>query len=163
MNIEYAKMIANEHDELFVEQTSVGFATEFALDCRDLNEAEVRRLAEEYSLSIVHISSSDCDSRVELQPSDGRIKSYANPIGVELTEGFNDNILVFMTQEELLEGIYSNDLADYVHLDSIPTKSDDEVYVFELTCSAEQHLSVQPRYAMIRHGYGSDNIHVALL
>ena len=163
MNIEYAKVIANEHNELFVEQTSVDFATEYALDCRDLSETEVHRLAEEYSLSIVHISSSDYDSRVELLPFDGSIKSYIGPIGVELTEGFNDNILVFATKDELAEGIVSNDLADYVHLDSVPDKSDDEVYVFDLTCFAGQHLSVQPRYAMIRHGYGSDNIHVALL
>ena len=163
MNIEYAKKIVTEHDELFVEQTSVGYATDYTLDCRDLSEAEVCHLAEEYSLSIVHIYSSDYDSRVELHPSDGSIKSYTVPIGVELTEGFNDNILVFTTQEELMEGIHSNDLAEYVRLDSIPMKSDDEVYVFDLTLSAEQHLSVQLRYALIRHGYGNENIHVALL
>lgn len=163
MNIEYAKEIANKYEELFVEQTSVGHATEYALDCRDLSEAEVCRLAEEYSLSIVHISSDDYDSRVELQLSDGSIKRYTYPIGVELTEGFNDNILVFDTQEELAEGIDSNDLADCLRLDSVPTKSDEEVYVFDLTYSAEQRLSVQPRYAMIRYGYGNDNIHVALL
>lgn len=163
MNIEYAKVIVNENNELFVEQTSVGFATEYALDCRDLSEAEVRRLAEEYSLSIVHIYSSNYDSRVELLPSDDSIKSYISPIGVELTEGFNDNILVFATKNELAECIELNGLADYVHLGSVPDKSDDEVYVFDLTCSVDQHLSVQPRYAMIRYGYGSDNIHVALL
>ena len=162
MNKETAERIVKEHNRLYIEQSSEGFTTVYALDCSDLCESEVRELACQYALSIVHVACQYDQSWIMLHVCDANTPANQIPIGVELTEGFNDNILVYDTIEELKSNVEFLKLYDLVDLKTVPRKRDDQVYVIHLNDDTGHPLTIEPRYRMMINGCGSDNIHVAL-
>ena len=162
MNKDTAERIVKEHNRLYIEQSSEGFTTVYALDCSDLCESEVRELACQYALSIVHVACQYDQSWIMLHVCDANTPANQIPIGVELTEGFNDNILVYDTIEELKSNVEFLKLYDLVDLKTVPRKRDDQVYVIHLNDDTGHPLTIEPRYRMMINGCGSDNIHVAL-
>ena len=162
MNKETAERIVKEHNRLYIEQSSEGFTTVYALDCSDLCESEVRELACQYALSIVHVACQYDQSWITLHVCDANTPSNQTPIGVELIEGFNDNILVYNTMEELERNVEFHKLYDIVDPKTVPSKRDDQVYVIHLNDDTGHPLTIEPRYLMMINGCGSDNIHVAL-
>ena len=162
MNKETAERIVKEHNRLYIEQSSEGFTTVYALDCSDLCESEVRELACQYALSIVHVACQYDQSWIMLHVCDANTPANQITIGVELTEGFNDNILVYDTIEELKSNVEFLKLYDLVDLKTVPRKRDDQVYVIHLNDDTGHPLTIEPRYRMMINGCGSDNIHVAL-
>ena len=162
MNKETAERIVKEHDRLYIEQPSEGFTTMYAIDCSDLCESEVRELACQYALSIVHVACQYDQSWITLHVCDANTPSNQTPIGVELIEGFNDNILVYNTMEELESNVEFLNLYDIVDLKTVPRKRDDQIYVIHLNDDKGHPLTIESRYNMMINGCGSDNIHVAL-
>ena len=162
MNKDTAERIVKEHDRLHIEQPAEGFSSVYALDCSDLCESEVRALACQYALSIVHVGCQYDESCITLHICDANTPSDQTPIGVELTEGFNDNILVYNPMEALERNIEFHKLYDLVDTKNVPSKRDDQVYVIHLNDDTGHPLTIEPRYRMMINGCGSDNIHVAL-
>lgn len=162
MNKDTAERIVKEHNRLYIEQPIEGLTSVYALDCSGLSESEVRDLACQYALSIVHVGCQCDESCITLHVCDANTLSDQNPIGVELTEGFNDNILVYDTMEALERNVEFHKLYDTVDPKTVPSKRDDQVYVIHLNDDKDHPLTIEPRYRMMINGCGSDNIHVAL-
>lgn len=162
MNKDTAERIVKEHNRLYIEHLIEGLTSVYALDCSGLSESEVRDLACQYALSIVHVGCQYDESCITLHVCDANTLSDQNPIGVELTEGFNDNILVYDTMEALERNVEFHKLYDTVDPKTVPSKRDDQVYVIHLNDDKGHPLTIEPRYRMMINGCGSDNIHVAL-
>lgn len=162
MNKKATEHIVKEHDRLYIEQPTEGLTSMYTFYCSELRKSEVRDLACQYALSIVHVGCQYDESCITLHICDANTLSDQNLIGVELTEGFNDNILVYDTMEALERNVEFHKLYDIVDPKTVPSKRDDQVYVIHLNDETGHPLTIEPRYRMMINGCGSDNIHVAL-